>query len=342
MHTEAINHDPAITFIQTGSQQPGRPSIGAWLSYGLGSENQNLPAFVVLISQGSGDKTDQPLFSRLWGSGFLPSQHQGVQFRSQRRPGAVPRRTRRASTRETRRGDARRRREAQPACADERSATRRSTRASRSTRWRSACRRRVPELTDLSQRAASTSSTCTARTSRKPGTFAHNCLLARRLVERGVRFVQLYPPRLGPARQPAEQISRCQCKDIDQPSAALIKDLKQRGLLDDTLVIWGGEFGRTVYSQGDADERRTTAATTTAAASPCGWPAAASSAASMLRRDRRLQLQRRQGPRPRPRPATPRSCTCLGIDHERLTYRFQGRDFRLTDVHGEVVKKILA
>ena len=197
----------------------------------------------------------------------------------------------------------------------------------------------VPELMDLSKEPERRSS-CTAPTSRKPGTYAANCLLARRLAERGVRFIQLYHRGWDQHGNLPRDIA-LQCKDTDQPTAALITDLKQRGLLDDTLVVWGGEFGRTVYQPGRADRRPTTAATTIRATSACGWPAAASSAASADRRDRRLQLQhrRRSGSRPRPERHDP---ALLGIDHKKLTYRFQGRDFRLTDVHGEVVEKMLA
>ena len=298
LHTEAINHDPAITFLQTGAQQPGRPSLGAWLSYGLGSANDDLPCFVVMISQGSGNKTDQPIFSRLWGSGFLPSEHQGVRFRSQGDPvlylsnppgvdaGRAPR-------------DAGRRERAEPDRRRVSSAIRRSTRASPSTRWRSACRPRCPGLTDLSDEPQRILDLYGINDSGVDGGYARNCLLARRMAERGVRFIQLIHRGWDQHGDLPRQI-RGQCQDVDQPTAALVKDLKQRGLLDDTLVIWGGEFGRTVYSQGaltkdnygrDHHGRCFTM-----------WVAGGGiQARHHLRRDRRLLLQHRPGPGPRPR-----------------------------------------
>ena len=298
LHTEAINHDPAITFFQTGAQQAGRPSIGAWRSYGLGSENADLPAFVVLISRGTGRPLDQPLYDRLWGSGFLPSKHQGVKFRGVGDPVLyLP--TRRASTTQTPPPHARRSREAQPAAArcDGRPGDRHAHRAVRAG---------VPHADDRAgadrpvEGAAERRSTCTAPRCSKRGTYAANCLLARRLSERGVRFVQLFH-RGWDQHDNLPNGIRGQCKDTDQPSAALVKDLKQRGLLDETLVIWGGEFGRTVYGQGkltndnygrDHHPRCFTI-----------WMAGGGIKGGItLRRDRRLRLQHRQGPRPRPRP----------------------------------------
>ncbi len=271
MNTEAINHDPATTFLQTGSQQPGRPSFGAWLSYGLGSANENLPAFIVMISQGSGNKTDQPIFSRLWGSGFIPSEHQGVRFRSGDDPvlylsnppgidGAARRRMldgigqlNEIASQEF--GDP----EINARIAQYEMAYRMQT--------------SVPELTDLSQEPKHIIDMYGIKDDGVDGGFARNCLLARRMAERGVRFIQLMHRGWDQHSSLPRQI-RGQCSDVDQPSAALITDLKQRGLLDETLVIWGGEFGRTVYSQGalTADNY---GATTTAAVSRCGPPAAA-------------------------------------------------------------------
>src|SRR5437879_5734846 len=247
LNTEAINHDPATTYIQTGHQQPGRPSLGAWLSYGIGSENQNLPAFIVMISQGSGNKIDQPIFSRLWGSGFLPTQHQGVRFRSGSDPvlylsdppgiDAGTRRRMLDSVGQLNQMAAK-------AFGDPEINT-------RIAQYEMAYRMQtsVPELTDLSQEPRYIRDLYGLDRKEDDGGFARNCLLARRMVERGVRFVQLMHRGWDQHSDLPRQI-RGQCQDVDQPSAALVRDLKQRGLLDDTLVIWGGEFGRTVYSQG--------------------------------------------------------------------------------------------
>ena len=266
MHTEAINHDPAVTFFQTGAQLAGRPSIGAWASYGLGSENQDLPAFVVMISRGSGNPNDQPLYDRLWGSGFLPTTYQGIKFRSvgdpvlylsnpagsfQPRPGVARSTTCPGWTRSI----------------IANSATRRSSRASQQYEMAFRMQTSVPELIDLSGEPDQVFELY-GPDSRKPGTYAANCLLARRLAERGVRFVQLFHRGWDQHTHLPTQIAG-QCRDTDQASAALITDLKQRGLLDDTLVIWGGEFGRTVYCQGTLTAR-ITAATTIRAASRSG------------------------------------------------------------------------
>ena len=244
VNTEAINHDPAITFIQTGFQQPGRPCVGSWLSYGLGSANQNLPAFIVMIS--SGKESDQPLYTRLWGSGFLPSEHQGVQFRGTGDPvlylsnpaGIDPTMRRRMLD-----GIAALNRKQFETYADPEI-------ASRIAQYEMAYRMQtsVPDLTDISQESEGTLEMYGPDV-KKPGSFAYNCLLARRMAERGVRFVQLYHRGWDQHGNLPNRI-REQSKDTDQPSAALVKDLKLRGLLEDTLVIWGGEFGRTVYSQG--------------------------------------------------------------------------------------------
>jgi uncharacterized protein (DUF1501 family) len=333
MFTEAINHDPAITFLQTGSQVSGRPSIGAWVHYGLGSANENLPAFVVLITRG---KVDQPLYSRLWGSGFLPAEHQGVQFRAGKEPvlylnnpdgiSAASRRQMLDRLRELneferdRLGDA--------------------DLDSRIAQYEMAYRMQssVPDVTDLSKETESTYELY-GPDAKKPGTFAANCLLARRMAERGVKFIQLYHQGWDQHGGLPNGI-RQQCKETDQPAAALITDLKQRGMLDDTLVVWGGEFGRTNYSQGKltaTDYGRDhhprcfsiwmagagiKPGTTYGSTDDFGYNVAENGVhvhdlhATMLHQ--------------------------LGVDHERLTYRFQGRDFRLTDIHGKVVKGILA
>jgi uncharacterized protein (DUF1501 family) len=246
MHTEAINHDPGITFINTGSQFPGHPSMGSWVSYGLGSMNENLPAYVVLVSQGTGKNPGQPIFSRLWGSGFLPSNHQGVQFRSGKdpvlyinNPAGVSRSDRRAMLDDL----AGLNHLQHEAMADPETLT-------RIAQYEMAFRMQTsaPELADLSAEPDSVFELY-GQDARRPGTFAYNCLLARRMAERGVRFTQLFH-RGWDQHEKLELHLANQCRDTDQASAALITDLQQRGLLEDTLVIWGGEFGRTVYSQG--------------------------------------------------------------------------------------------
>ncbi|NOY00527.1 MAG: DUF1501 domain-containing protein [Verrucomicrobia bacterium] len=246
MWTEAINHDPAITYIQTGNQVPGRPSLGAWLSYGLGSENEDLPAFVVLNSSWSGRKEAQALYERLWGSGFLPSKHQGVALRSQgdpvlylSNPKGVDANRRRMmldglrkmnENQYLRGGDP----ETQARIAQYEMAFRMQT--------------SVPELTDMKSEPKSTFDMY-GEDSKKPGTFAYNCLLARRMAERGVRFTQIFHRGWDQHGGLPKDLPK-QCMDVDQASWALVQDLKQRGLLEDTLVIWGGEFGRTIYCQG--------------------------------------------------------------------------------------------
>jgi hypothetical protein len=334
MHTEAINHDPAITFLQTGSQQPGRPSFGAWLSYGLGSEARNLPAFVVMISHGSGRDANQGLLDRLWGSGFLPSSHQGVKLRSGRDPVLYlsdPPGIDRGLRRKMLDGLA----ELNQLRHDQDGDPEIQTRISQ---YEMAFRMQasVPELTDLSREPEKVLDRYGPDV-RRPGSFAANCLLARRLAERGVRFIQLYHRGWDNHGNLPSNIPK-QCRDVDQPQAALIADLKQRGLLDSTLVIWGGEFGRTVYGQGgvQADYGRdhhgrcfslwlagggVRAGTVYGETDDYGY--------NVIRdpihvHDLHATLLH-----------------CLGIDHERLTYRYQGRDFRLTDVHGTVVKGIL-
>ena len=337
VHTEAINHDPAITFIQTGHQQPGRPSLGAWLSYGLGTENQNLPTFVVMISQGSGNRTDQPLFSRLWGAGFLPSEHQGVRFRAGQdpvlylsNPRGIDAQTRRNMLDGTRALNEL----AAQASGDPEVST-------RIAQYEMAFRMQtsVPELTDLANEPRHIRAMYGLDRGYDDGGFARNCLLARRMVERGVRFVQLMHRGWDQHGDLPRQI-RGQARDVDQPSAALIRDLKQRGLLEDTLVIWGGEFGRTVYSQG-------TLTATNHGRDHHGrcfslWMAGGGMKPGIsfgATDDYCYNIVEN------PVHIHDFNATllyCLGIDHRRLTYRFQGRDFRLTDVHGSVVREILS
>ena len=336
MHTEAINHDPAITFIQTGSQQPARPSIGAWLSYGLGSENRDLPAFVVLISQGSGENDAQPLFSRLWGSGFLPSAHQGVKFRSSGDPvlylsdaPGINRITRRRILD----GIEKLNRMKAVAFGDPEINTR-IAQYEMAYRMQSS----VPELMELSGEPEHIFEMY-GPDSRKPGTYAANCLLARRLAERDVRFVQLYH-RGWDQHFNLPRDTPLQCKDTDQPSAALIQDLKQRGLLDETLVIWGGEFGRTVYCQGkltvtnygrDHHPRCFTMWAAGGGIKPGISLGETDDYCYNIVEDP-VHVHDLQGT----------ILHCMGIDHKKLTFKFQGRHHRLTDVHGSVVRKLLA
>jgi hypothetical protein len=246
MHSEAINHDPAITLANTGSMQLGNASAGAWIRYGLGTDNANLPAFMVLVSQGTGKNPGQPIFSRLWGSGFLPSQHQGVLLRGGTEP-VLYLDNPTGIAREHRRSQL----DAIAGLNHEFAANSGDAETfARIQQYEMAFRMQasVPELTDLSDESPETFELY-GKESRKPGTYAANCLLARRLAERGVRFIQLFHRGWDQHIAITKQLPN-QCRDTDQPSAALILDLKRRGLLDDTLVIWGAEFGRTVYSQG--------------------------------------------------------------------------------------------
>src|SRR5437870_3187681 len=250
VNTDAINHDPAITFIQSGSQQPGRPSMGAWVSYGLGSDNQNLPAFVVMLSQAQALNPDQPLFSRLWGSGFLPSNHQGVRFRAGSNPvlylhnpeGIDP-----GTRRDMLDAAGKLNRMHLDQFGDPEIET-------RIAQYEMAFRMQtsVPDLLDLSKEPPHILDLYGPDV-RKPGTYASNCLLARRLLERDVRFVQLYHRGWDQHNDLPRDLA-LQCRGTDRASAALVMDLKQRGLLEDTLVVWGGEFGRTVYCQGRLSE----------------------------------------------------------------------------------------
>lgn len=335
MHTEAINHDPGITFFQTGSQIPGRPSMGSWLSYGLGSENENLPAYIVMVSKGSGRKQSQPVYDRLWGSGFLSTSHQGVRFRSAgdpvlylRNPKGVPRKLRRRFL-------------------DDLAAMNQHHSArildpeiqTRIKQYEMAYRMQmsVPELADISDEPQHVLDLYGPDVKR-PGSYAYNCLMARRMAERGVRFTQLFHLGWDHHNHLVPHL-KAQCRDTDQASAGLIKDLKQRGLLDDTLVVWGGEFGRTVYTQGKFDspsagrDHHPRCFTIWAAGGGIkpgitygktdtyGYNIAADPVHVHDFHATMLYL--------------------LGIDHEKLTYRYQGRYFRLTDVHGHIVKPVL-
>ena len=336
VYTEAINHDPAITFIQTGFQQPGRPSMGAWVSYGLGSENQNLPAFVVLISQANALNPDQPLFSRLWGNGFLPSKYQGVKFRSSgdpvlylsNPPGISP-----ATRRRMLDGLAKLNGLLSAEYGDPEIET-------RVTQYEMAYRMQtsVPELTDLSKEPDSVFEMY-GPDSRKPGTYAANCLLARRLAERGVRFVQLYHRGWDQHNDLPRDIA-LQCSGVDQASAALVQDLKQRGMLDDTLVVWGGEFGRTVYCQG-----KLTATNYGRDHHPrcfTMWMAGGGVKRGFTLGETDDYSYNVLHDPVHIHDVQATILHCLGIDHTKLTYKFQGRYFRLTDVFGQVTDKVLA
>jgi len=348
MWTEAINHDPAITFFQTGSQIAGRPSMGSWVSYGLGSMTENLPAFVVLVTPGKGD---QPLYARLWGNGFLDSRYQGVQFRSGKEP--VLYLTNPEGVSAASRGSMLQtlkllnqeqfQREQDPEI------------EARIAQYELAYRMQssVPEVTDLSKESDAVFELY-GQDARKPGTFAANCLLARRLAERGVRFIQLYHQGWD-HHGGLPGAMRNQCRETDQASAGLIMDLKQRGLLEDTLVIWGGEFGRTSYCQGKMTKDNygrdhhprsfslwmagggVKAGTTYGQTDAYGYNIADAAGNPI---------------NPSKDELTPGAVhvhdlqatimQLLGIDHTQLSYLFQGRRFRLTDVHGHVVKDLLA
>ena len=336
LHTEAINHDPAITFAQTGAQLAGRPSLGAWVAYGLGSPAEDLPAFVVLLSQGSGNPTDQPLYDRLWGSGFLPSRYQGVKFRSQGDPVlflANPDGVSAASQRRLLDDLAELNGLKQAEAGDPEIATR-TAQYEMAFRMQSS----VPALTDLSKEPASTFDLY-GDDARKPGTFAANCLLARRLAERGVRFIQLYHRGWDQHTNLPKQIEG-QCRDTDRAGAALITDLKQRGLLKDTLVVWGGEFGRTVYCQG-----RLTAADYGRDHHPrcfTVWLAGGGVKPGITYGETDDFSYNVVKDPVHVHDLNATILHCLGLDHTKVTYKYQGRYFRLTDVHGEVVKGVLA
>ncbi len=336
MHTEAINHDPAVTFLQTGHQQPGRPSLGSWLSYGLGSENADLPAFVVLISRGSAARPADPLYTRLWGSGFIPSNHQGVNFRSSGDPVLYlsnPPGIDDADRRRMLDTLAQLNQQQSQAVLDPEIETR-IAQYEMAYRMQSS----VPDLLDLAKEPASTFDLYGPQ-AKVPGTFAANCLLARRLAERNVRFIQLYH-RGWDQHYNLPSDLRLQCQDVDQPCAALLADLKQRGLLEDTLVVWGGEFGRTTYSQGKLEAKNYGRDHHGRCFSIWMAGGGIKPGITFGETDDYCYSVVKDPVHVHDLNAT--ILHCLGIDHTRLTYRFQGRYYRLTDVHGEVVKPILA
>jgi len=336
MYTEAINHDPGVTFFQTGFQIAGRPSIGSWLAYGLGSENNDLPAFVVMISQGSGNPNDQPLAERQWGSGFLPSKYQGVKFRSLGDPVLYLSDPDGFTQPERRRfiDDLGKLNQVELDQFGDPEIATRIAQYEMAYKMQSS----VPELTDLSKEPAHTFDLY-GPDARKPGTFAANCLLARRMAERGVRFIQLFHRGWDQHNELPKQIQG-QARDTDQASAALVQDLKERGLLQDTLVVWGGEFGRTVYCQGkltadnygrDHHPRCFTMWLAGGGIKP---------GVSLGETDDYCYNIVKDPVHVHDLHAT--ILRTLGIDHTKLTYKFQGRNFRLTDVSGNVVKSILA
>lgn len=333
MHTDAINHDPAATLMQTGSQFAGRPSIGSWVNYGLGSENENLPGFIVLITKNGGG---QPLYSRLWGNGFLPSKHQGVRFLSGKdpvlylnNPAGISHEDRKAQL-----DLLRQMQEGQFETFQDPEIEARIAQYEMAFRMQSS----VPEISDISGEPDYIYDLY-GEDSREPGTFAANCLLARRLAEKGVKFIQLYHRGWDHHNNLPKKLPQL-CKQTDQASAALIIDLKQRGLLDDTLVIWGGEFGRTNYSQGTLTKTnygrdhhpKCFSLWMAGAGIKKGMSYGKTDDFSYNIIENPVHVHDFQ--------AT--LMHLLGIDHERFTYKFQGRRYRLTDVHGKVLNDILA
>ena len=336
LHTEAINHDPAITFMQTGSQLAGRPSIGSWMAYGLGSENADLPAYVVLTSFGSGRRDDQPLYDRLWSAGFLPAKHQGVKFRNAGDPVLYlsnPSGMDRAMRRETLDDLAAINQRHHEALGDPEIRT-------RIAQYEMAFRMQasVPDLTDLSKEPQSVLDAY-GPDIKRPGSYAANCLLARRLAERDVRFIQLF--HMGWDHHGGlPGAIRGQCRDTDQPTAALIRDLKMRGLLEDTLIVWGGEFGRTIYSQGGASATnygrdhhpRCFTVLMAGAGVKRGLTFGATDDYCYNITENPVHVH----------DLNATIMHLMGVEHKKLIYRYQGRDFRLTDIHGNVVQSILS
>ncbi len=337
LHTDAVNHAPGISLILSGAQIPGRPTLGAWLTYGLGCDAENLPAFVVMTSVSKGTTCGQIFYDFYWGSGFLPSRYQGVKFRGSGEPvlylgdpAGVSRTTRRAMLDDLAElNELKLREQGDPEI------------ATRIAQYEMAFRMQtsVPELADISREPASVLDLY-GPSVKEQGTFAYNCLMARRLIERGVRCVQVMHAGWDQHRSLTTELYT-QCRDTDQPSAGLVADLKQRGLLDDTLVVWGGEFGRTPFIQGNLDDRKLWGRDHHPYAFT-SWLAGGGVKAGLSygeTDDLGMNVVRD------PVHVHDFQATILhllGIDHERLTYRFQGRDFRLTDVHGKVVNELIA
>ena len=335
LHTEAINHDPAITFLQTGSQIAGRPSMGAWMHYGLGSDNSDLPAFVAMSSRGKA-KTGQPLYDRLWGAGFLPAKYQGIKFRNQGDPvldiydpPGISREMRRRMLDSLKKLNR-----------DRLNITRDPEIAARISQYELAYRMQtsVPDLLDFSNEPKGTFDLY-GEDAKNTGTYAYNCLMARRLAERGVRYIQLFHQGWDQHNNLPGQM-RSQARDTDQATAGLLMDLKQRGMLDDTLVIWGGEFGRTVYSQGKLTEKNYgrdhhpgcfTMWMAGGGAKPGITYGQTDDYSTSVVKD--------------PVHVNDLHATILklmGIDHKRLTHFHQGREFRLTDVGGNPISDLMA
>jgi len=337
MHTDAVNHAPAISFLLSGGQIPGRPTLGAWLNYGLGVESEELPSFVVMTSVTKNTTCGQIFYDFYWGSGFLPSRFQGAKFRNGGDP-VLYLSNPNGMSRSMRRGvldDLARLNEMQLDEYGDPEISARIAQYEMAYRMQSS----VPELNDLSDESEETLAMYGPDV-KEPGTFAHHCLMARRLVERGTRFVQLMHAGWDQHNSITTELYN-QCRDTDQPSAALVKDLKRRGLLDDTLVIWGGEFGRTPFLQGNIDDRKRwgrdhhpyafTLWMAGGGVKP-GTTYGASDDLAINAVEDRVHVHDFQ--------AT--VLHLLGIDHEKLTFKYQGRHFRLTDVHGHVVKGVLA
>ncbi|WDE98814.1 DUF1501 domain-containing protein [Lentisphaera profundi] len=334
MYTEAINHGPAKTFLQTGSQLAGRPSMGAWLNYGLGTDNPDMPPFVVMRTKGKGG---QPLFAGLWGNGFLPSEYQGVMFRPEddpvlylNNPGGIARNSRRSVLDSIQELEALKKNKIFDPAID-----------SRLAQYEMAYRmqKSVPNAVDMSDEDEETLALYGPDV-KKPGSFANNCLMARRLAERDVKFIQLY-------HQGWDAHGGCpggvkgQCRDTDQAAAGLVMDLKQRGLLDDTLVIFGGEFGRTAYSQGKMTETNY-GRDHHPACFPTWFAGGGIKGGTTFGQTDEFSYNIVGNDKMHVHDFHATIMHLLGIDHTRLTYRFQGRNFRLTDVHGHIIKKILA
>ena len=337
MHTDAVNHAPAISLLLSGAQIPGRPTLGAWLNYGLGSANENLPSFVVMTSVTKNTTCGQIFYDFYWGSGFLPSQHQGVKFRGKGEPvlylsspkGISPGIRRGVLDDLARLNQEHYRQFGDPEI------------MSRIAQYEMAYRMQssVPELTDFSDESEATLKMYGPDV-KEQGTFAYNCLMARRLIERDVRFVQLMHAGWDQHNSITTELYH-QCRDTDQPSAALVRDLKQRGLLEDTLVIWGGEFGRTPFIQGKLEDRKRWGRDHHPYAYTI-WMAGGGIQSGLTYGGTDELCMNAVTDPVHVHDLQATVLHLLGIDHERLTYRHQGRRFRLTDVHGNVVRPVLS
>jgi hypothetical protein len=337
MNTEAVNHAPAVTFFLTGSQLPGRPSMGAWTTYGLGQSNEDLPAFVVMLSRDRENSCGQLFYDYYWGSGFIPSKFQGVNFRSQGDP-VLYLSDPAGLSRDMKKGiidDVVALNQEQFGAIGDPEIQTRIAQYEMAYRMQSS----VPELTDLASEPAHILDMYGPDVHR-PGSFARNCLQARRLAERGVRFIQLMHAGWDQHQNIPTQLE-VQCRDTDQPSAALVRDLEQRGLLEDTLVIWGGEFGRTPFGQGDINDPKKHGRDHHGAAFSL-WMAGGGVKSGYIHGETDDYAYNVVKDKVHVHDFQATVLHLLGLDHEQLTYRFQGRRFRLTDVHGQIVNEILA